>query len=74
MSSAATRNSEILKIISTFEVSRICTCLKNRASKDPAASPRMIPRRIETGIFIKLTAETPFPCIMPVNVENRTIT
>ena len=33
-----------------------------------------IPRMIDTGIFRKLTTDTPFPCIIPVNVVNSTIT
>ena len=37
-------------------------------------SPIAIPSKMETGILIKLTAETPFPCIIPRNVENNTIT
>ena len=33
-----------------------------------------IPKMIDTGTFRKLTTDTPFPCIIPVNVVNSTIT
>ena len=33
-----------------------------------------IPSIIDTGIFRKLTTDTPFPCMIPVNVVNNTIT
>ena len=73
-SSAATSRKEMLKMISTFAVSRICTFAKKYANRDPTASPTAMPNRMDTGMLTKLSREALSPCIMPTKVENRTMT
>ena len=48
--------------------------LKKYAKRKPIHNPITMPKSIEKGIFIKLKAETPSPCIIPTKVENKTIT
>ena len=52
----------------------MCTFLKKYANINPISNPIAIPRKIETGIFTKLSTDAPSPCIIPTKVENRTIT
>ena len=74
LSSITTSKNEMLKMISTFDVSRICTFLKKYASNMPRNNPIAIPKNMETGIFTNFSIEAPSPCIIPTNVENRTMT
>ena len=73
-SSSTTSNNEILRIIRTLDVSLICIFLKKFDSNNPNKSPIRIPRIIDIGILIKLIILAPFPCIMPMKVENKTMT
>ena len=73
-SSSTTSNNEILRIIRTFDVSLMCMFLKKYDSNNPNKRPIRMPRIIDIGILTKLIILAPFPCIMPMKVENKTMT